>query len=215
MIRGLAPPERKLTSGRPDCSHHGLYYRLRGCLSEHSNIVHTDSLQLGGATLTYSVLYLTIYLHKANRNVQHTLLQQSAGLLNATIEPPAPVPDPPPYEVKRAGLSEQLKDGWNSEVERIVQKIQTTDWTEQRYIYEQKISNAWRKLRQTEQAKEIEQKAKETVDTVKSNTKEGFETIRETIDTVKSNTKEGAEAVVGKAEAAKQKTSEPRLLDMK
>jgi peptidoglycan hydrolase-like amidase len=140
---------------------------------------------------------MTIYLHKANRNVQHTLLQQSAGLLNATIEPPAPVPDPPPYEVQRAGLTEQLKDRWNTEVERMVQRIQTTDWTEQREIYEQKIGAAWNRLRQTEQAKELEQK------------------VKDTIDSAKSDAKDGVEAAKGKVEAGKQKAKEPRLLDLK
>lgn len=141
-------------------------------------------------TLTYSVLYLTIYLHNANRKVQHTLLQQSASLLNATVEPPIPIPDPPPYEVKRAGITEQLKDRWNTEIERMVQRIQTTDWTEQREIYEQKMSSAWNNLKHTEQAKELEQKVKETVDAVKGDTKE-------------------------KVEDVKEKTQQPRLLDMK
>lgn len=72
----------------------------------------------------------------------------------------------------------------------MVQRIQTTDWTEQREIYEQKISNAWNGLRQTEQAKELEQKVKETVEAAKGETKE-------------------------KVEAAKDKTKEPRLLELK
>lgn len=92
--------------------------------------------------------------------------------------------------MKRAGITEQLKDRWNTEIERMVQKIQTTDWTEQREIYEQKISSAWKNLKQTEQAKELEQKVKETVDAVKGDTKE-------------------------KVEDVKEKTKEPRLLDMK
>ena len=146
---------------------------------------------------------MTLYLHKANRNVQHTILQQSAGLLHATIEPPAPVPDPPPYEVKRAGLTEELKDRWNSEIERMVRKIQTTNWQEQREIYEQKISNAWNNVKQTEQAKELEQKVKETVEGVKSTAKEGIEAAKDTVG-----------AAQNKAEAAK-KTKEPRLLDLK
>lgn len=155
---------------------------------------HSDQLQLGGVTLTYSVLYLTIYLHNSNRKVQHTLLQQSASLLNATVDAPIPIPDPPPYEVKRAGLTEQLKDRWNTEIERMVQKVQATDWTEQREIYERKISNAWGQLKQTEQAKEIEQKVKETVDAVKGDTKDKVEEAKE---------------------KAKEKTKEPRLLDLK
>ena len=72
----------------------------------------------------------------------------------------------------------------------MVQRIQTTDWTEKREIYEQRISNAWGKLKQTEQAQELEQKVKDTVDAVKGDTKE-------------------------KVEAAKEKTKEPRLLDLK
>ncbi|ETN40050.1 uncharacterized protein HMPREF1541_04325 [Cyphellophora europaea CBS 101466] len=156
---------------------------------------------LGGFTLTTGVLYLTIYLHKANRNVQHTILQQSSQLLHNVVEPPAPRPDPPPYEVKRAGLSEQLKDRWNSELEKMVSRIQTTDWTEQREIYTDKITNAWNNLRQTEQVKELEQKAKEAVDSAKDGAKD-------IVDSAKSETKD-------KVEAAKEKSREPRLLEMR
>ena len=72
----------------------------------------------------------------------------------------------------------------------MVQRIQTTDWTEQREIYEQKISSAWNNLRQTEQAKELEQKVKETAEAAKGDAKE-------------------------KAETAKAKSKEPRLLELK
>jgi MICOS complex subunit MIC12 len=161
--------------------------------------------------LTYSVLYLTIYLHKANRNVQHTLLAQSSSLLNSVVEPPTPIPDPPPYEVRKAGLTEQLKDRWNSEIEHLVRKVQTTDWQQQREIYEQKVSSAWSRLRQTEQAKELEQRVKETVDATKSQVKDAMDTtkdqVRDAVDAAKGQAKD-------KVDAAKQPTGGSRLLEV-
>lgn len=177
-------------------------------------------------TLTYSVLYLTIYLHKSNRNVQRTILQQSNGVLESIVEPPAPVPDPPPYEIRRAGITEQLKDGWNREIEKMVRKIQTTDWTEQREIYEQKIADAWSGLRQTEQAQELEQKVKDGVESAKSSVKEGVEsaksTARDVADTardkaksLKNTTTEDVKEKLGVAkEKAEEKVGRKRLLEL-
>ena len=171
----------------------------------------TDQTQLGGVTLTYSVLYLTIYLHKANRNVQHTILQQSNGLLNLVVEPPEPIPDPPAYEIRRAGLSEQLKDRWNDEIEKMVHKVQTTDWTEQREIYEQKIATAWSTLRQTEQAQQLASKAKEAADSARSKAQEVAEDARTTArdftdkskDTARDLANTGAEEVKEKLGVAR------------
>ncbi|KPI37725.1 uncharacterized protein AB675_159 [Cyphellophora attinorum] len=172
---------------------------------------------LGGVTLTYSVLYLTIYIHKANRNIQHTILQQSNGVLNSVVEPPQPVPDPPPYEIRRAGLTEQLKDGWNREVERLVKNIQTTDWTRQREIYEQKIAAAWSGVRQTEQVQELEQKVKEGVKSAKATAVEAAETgkvkAREAAESARQKardikntpTEEMKEKLVGAKEVVKEK----------
>lgn len=79
------------------------------------------------------------------------------------MEPLPPIPDPPAYEVRRAGLTEVLKDRWNSEIENLVRNVQTTDWNEKRELYEQRIANAWSRLRQTEKAQELEQRFKENV----------------------------------------------------
>lgn len=144
---------------------------------------------------------MSLYLHKANRNAQHAILQQSHAIINSVIDPPESIPDPPPYELKRAGLTEQLKDRWNAEIEKMVRKVQTTDWTEQREIYEQKIASTWASLRQTEQAKEIEQKVKDAV-----------EGAKDAVESAKDKVKEGGK---GAADAAKETTREPRLLDLK
>jgi peptidoglycan hydrolase-like amidase len=127
------------------------------------------------------------------------------------VEPPTPIPDPPPYEVRKAGLTEQLKDRWNSEIEHLVRKVQTTDWQQQREIYEQKVSSAWSRLRQTEQAKELEQRVKETVDATKSQVKDAMDTtkdqVRDAVDAAKGQAKD-------KVDAAKQPTGGSRLLEV-
>ncbi len=140
--------------------------------------------------MTYSILYLTIYIHKANRNAQHTVLSQSSTLLKSIVEPLPPTTDPPPYEVRQAGLSEVLKDRWNSEIQKLVYNVQTTDWTRKREEFEDKISAAWSNLRQTEKAQELEQRFKENVVGVADGAKE-------------------------KAKEVKEKTREPRLLELK
>lgn len=113
--------------------------------------------------MTYSLLYFSLYIHRANRNVQKTLLSQQATLLNSVVDPLPPLPDPPAYELRKAGLAEQLKDGWNREVEKLVHTAQTTDWAEKREVYERRIVAAWNKIRSSEPAQELEQKVKETV----------------------------------------------------
>ncbi len=67
------------------------------------------------------------------------------------------------YEVRKAGLAEELKDRWNSEFEKMVRNIQQTDWNEKREQAEERIANAWGNLRQTEKAQELEQRFKENV----------------------------------------------------
>lgn len=74
------------------------------------------------------------------------------------------MPDPPAYEVRRAGLTEQVKDRWNGEIEKLVHNVQTTDWVAVREDAEAKIATAWSSLRQTEQAQKLEQSLKENVD---------------------------------------------------
>ena len=159
---------------------------------------------LGGLTLTYSVLYLTIYLHKANRNVQQTLLKQSHTLLNSVIEPLPPPPEPPVYELKKAGLAEMLKDRWNAEIEKLVHNVQTTDWVKKREEAEERIANVWGNVRETERGQEVERRFKENVvgegqpdrtEEVKANLRENLKDAREIfsekVKDAKENVKEG------------------------
>ncbi|KIX09986.1 uncharacterized protein Z518_01067 [Rhinocladiella mackenziei CBS 650.93] len=149
---------------------------------------------LGGVTLTYSLLYISLYIHRANRNVQRTLLSQQATLLNSVVEPLPPLPDPPAYEIRRAGLTEELKDRWNREVEKLVRNFQEINWTQKRELYEDRIAAVWARLRSLESAQKLESGAKELEQKVK--------------DTVNSGA-EAAEKAKGKVE------SKPRLLELK
>lgn len=128
------------------------------------------------------MLYLTLYVHKANRNAQHTILSQSSLLLNTIIEPLPPVPDPPAYEVRRAGLAEVLKDRWNREIEKLVHNVQTADWSAKREEYEERIASAWSNLRQTEKAQELEQRFKENIVGVEKEGKQKVEQARQKVD---------------------------------
>ncbi|RMZ83819.1 hypothetical protein DV738_g980, partial [Chaetothyriales sp. CBS 135597] len=108
---------------------------------------------LGGLTLTYSVLYLALHLHRANRSYQRTLLAQPHELLTSHYDPQPPSAlDPPVYELQKPGLSELLKDTWNAEVERLVRNVQETDWNAKRRNLEAVASNAWAKLRASDGA---------------------------------------------------------------
>ncbi|KIW70926.1 hypothetical protein PV04_03154 [Phialophora macrospora] len=152
---------------------------------------------LGGATLTYSLLYLGLYVHRANRTVQRTLLSQQSALLNSVVEPLPPLPDPPAYEVRRAGLAEQLKDRWNREVEKLVVNVQQTDWTAARENAERRLEGLWRAVRQSETGKEVEGRAKELGEQVRTGVKEtvadGREKLRETVDSGKEKVKEAVD----------------------
>ncbi|KAJ9651897.1 hypothetical protein H2198_008861 [Neophaeococcomyces mojaviensis] len=118
---------------------------------------------LGGLTLTYSLLYLSVYIHRSNRTHQSLLLRQQARLLNSKIDPPEPEYDLPAYRVEKAGLEEELKDRWNREVETWVRKAQNTDWEAVRIRWEHRLGNVWDKIRNSEKAQEIEQKFQENV----------------------------------------------------
>lgn len=83
-----------------------------------------------------------------------------------------------------------MKDRWNSEIEKLVNNIQTTDWNEKRQLYEQRIATAWSNLRQTEKARELEQRFND-------------------------NVVGAAEAAKEKAGSAKEAAREPRLLELK
>ncbi|KAK5459469.1 hypothetical protein LTS15_003597 [Exophiala xenobiotica] len=193
---------------------------------------------LGGMTLTYSVLYMSLYVHRAHRNVQKTLLQQQANLLNSVVETLPPLPEPPAYEVRKAGLAEELKDHWNSEIEKLVRNVQTTDWTAKREQWESTIAATWNKVRSSQSAQQLEQKAKVTAQELENNVKnlvaEGKDKARNATKDVERNIKDAVtagkdkaistakevkEAVVQTSEKASENahnaTREPRLLELK
>ncbi|EXJ80015.1 hypothetical protein A1O3_08301 [Capronia epimyces CBS 606.96] len=165
---------------------------------------------LGGVTLTYSLLYFSLYVHRANRSVQRSLLSQQATLLNSVVEPLPPLPDPPAYEVRRAGLVEELKDRWNSEIERLVRNFQETDWTEKRARLEEQAAVVWTNVKSSESAHELESKAKQLEQKVK-------DTITDGTGNVKDAVARKAEKVVAGAEdkVKDQVEREPRLLELK
>lgn len=158
--------------------------------------------------MTYSVLYFSLYIHRANRNVQRTLLSQQANLLNSVIDPPIPLPDPPAYEVRKAGLSEVLKDRWNREVEKLVHNVQETDWTQKREALEDRLSTVWGKMRSSEQGQQIETKAKELGQQVEDKAKQLGQAV-------KDKATEGKEALSTAKDEAKSTGREPRLLELK
>ncbi|KIW51510.1 hypothetical protein PV05_10223 [Exophiala xenobiotica] len=193
---------------------------------------------LGGLTLTYSLLYMSLYVHRANRNVQKTLLKQQANLLNSVVEPPPPLPEPPAYEVRKAGLVEELKDHWNSEIEKLVRNVQTTDWAAKREQWESTIAATWNKVRSSQPAQELEQKARVTAEELESSVKnivaEGKDKARTAAKDIERNVKDAVTAGKDKArttanevkekvvqgsekasEKAQNATREPRLLELK
>ncbi|ERF74653.1 hypothetical protein EPUS_00783 [Endocarpon pusillum Z07020] len=122
------------------------------------------SSQLGGLTLTYSLLYLSLYLHRTNRTQQHTLLSQQSLLLNSLLERPTSSLsstsrtrrtriDPETLEVeerwKKDSLTERLKDRWNGEVEGMVRRVAETDWRAVRERWERRGLNLWRNMTTT------------------------------------------------------------------
>lgn len=132
-------------------------YHHTSCLFgrfHHCTMGFTTGL-LGGATLTYSILYLTLYVHRANRNAQHALLSQSHILLNSAVEPLPPTPESPAYEVRKTSLTEELKDRWNGEIEHAVRRLQTTDWDAVRQRWERRIGNVFQRLRESDAGREV------------------------------------------------------------
>jgi altered-inheritance-of-mitochondria protein 5 len=154
-----------------------------------------------------------LYVHRANRNVQRTMLSQQAALLNSVVEPPPPQPDPPAYEVRKAGLVEGLKDRWNGEVERLVRRVEETDWSRQREIYEERVATVWAKLRSSEQAQQLQQNVKDAVttaaDSAKDATTKAAKSAKDTLTDTAQKVKDTASTTPTPT------TKEPRLLELK
>lgn len=118
---------------------------------------------LGGLTATYALLYLSIHLHRTNRQHQSLLLTQQKTLLTSLYDPLPPQFDNPAYEVRKAGLTEELKDRWNRELGNVVRNLQDKDWEEVRVKWETRAGNLWDNVRGSEVAKNVEGTIKETV----------------------------------------------------
>lgn len=101
-------------------------------------------LQIGGFTLTSTIIYLSLNLHQRNRLYQASLLRQQALVLNRVVEPLPPAPPSTAREV-RAGLGERVKDRWNQELEENVRKLQALDWNQLRGSAEERVSAVWRR----------------------------------------------------------------------
>jgi MICOS complex subunit MIC12 len=100
--------------------------------------------QLGGFTLTTTLLYLSISLHTRNRVHQAALLHQQSLILTNIVEPIPPLPSPTTREV-RVGLLETAKDKWNAELESNVRKLQQVDWSAVRERMEEGVSSVYRR----------------------------------------------------------------------
>jgi len=100
--------------------------------------------QLGGFTLTTTLIYLSLSLHTRNRVHQATLLHQQSLILNNVVEPLPPLPPPTNREVK-AGVLETLKDRWNAELEKNVRQLQYADWNGIRAQMEEGVSRVYRR----------------------------------------------------------------------
>lgn len=149
---------------------------------------------LGGLTLTYSVLYLSVYVHRQNRTHQSLLLRQQSRLLNSVVDPPEPEYAPPAYRVEQAGLEEQLKDRWNREVEGLVRKAQHTDWEAVRIRWEARLGNAWAKVRGTEQAQAIEQRVRDGAQDLRDNVEAGAKDLKKNVQAGAKDLKENVSA---------------------
>lgn len=157
---------------------------------------------LGGITLTYSVIYLSVYVHRQNRTYQSTLLRQQAHLLNSKIDPVEPEYEPPTYRIEQAGLEEQFKDRWNREVENLVHKAQTTDWEAERIKWENRFSNAFNNVRNTEAVQNAEEKIKQTV---QEGSADALQAAKDTGEKIKQTVQEGSADALQAAKNAGEK----------
>lgn len=113
--------------------------QLTSCLSLH---------QLGGLTLTSSALYLSSVIHQRNRLHQSLSLRQSSHTLKQVYDPERTY-TPPSLRVHTAGVGDTAKDRWNTEVEKAVRRLQTTDWREVGQEVEGAVGRVWERMRKS------------------------------------------------------------------
>lgn len=161
---------------------------------------------LGGATLTYTLLYLSLHYHRQSRQSQHLVLLQQSILLNSVVEPVAPLPERPAYEIRRAEIVETLKDRWNAELGAMVRRVGETDWNLVRDRWENRLASAWDRVRSSEVGQEVEGKVKEVEGKV-------IDAVTEATATV---TAAGQTGTTGVGDEVKQKAGDNRrLLEVK
>lgn len=118
---------------------------------------HSALRQLGGLTLTTSILYLTVHLHLASRHHQHTILREQIDLLN-TLSLPATARNgligngTAAADVmarrgylprQKPGIVELGKEKWNQEVKLLVRKAQEVSWED---VWD-KVEKGWETAR--------------------------------------------------------------------
>nr|POF16551.1 hypothetical protein CFP56_24069 [Quercus suber] len=146
-------PHRDIRLEHRHCitAHYGLHHRpsklplppFAVCPLDRASFADNCPLQLGGFTLTTTILYLSLSLHRQNRIHQAGLLHGQTFLLRTTVDPPSAPSAPTPREIP-AGLWETAKDRWNAELESGVRKVQSTDWDAVRERMEESVSSMWR-----------------------------------------------------------------------
>ena len=108
-------------------------------------------------------------------------------------------------------MAEELKDRWNREVEKLVRNVQETDWTAARENAERRLAEVWSRVRQSETGREIEGRAAELSEQVRTGVKEGIAEgrgkLREAVDA-------GGRKVVDGKEEIKKEAQPRRLLEI-
>lgn len=100
--------------------------------------------QLGGITLTTTILYLSLTIHNQTRLRQSTLLQQQTHVIDVITNPQSQLIPRTTREV-RAGLVEAAKDKWNAQVEQEMRTLQNIDWNDVWDRVEDGISTVYRR----------------------------------------------------------------------
>jgi altered-inheritance-of-mitochondria protein 5 len=123
--------------------------------SPNPNISTNNQSQLGGFTLTATILYLSASLHTRNRAHQRTLLRQQSHLLDNIVAPQPDLPPPTAREID-AGLWATAKDKWNAELEGNLRRVQETDWRSVGERMEEGVQRVWK--RAFEKGREVVEK---------------------------------------------------------
>jgi len=105
-------------------------------------------LQIGGFTLTASVLYLSATYHRQQRLRQSLALRQQSLVLTNVVDPLPPQP-PPTAREERISIAETAKDFWNEKVERTVSSVEGMNWSDVWLSAEEKVAAVWGKVMKT------------------------------------------------------------------